>query len=62
MKEAKVMPKKSESIAILKDALLAVKTSTSVIVRIKKYCRVHEIALWRSSEDGVLCHPSDGAA
>ena len=45
MEEAKVTTKESESIAILKDALLAVKTSTAEVVRIKKYCRAHEMTL-----------------
>ena len=36
MEEAKVTTKKSESIAILEDALLAVKTSTAEAVCIKK--------------------------
>jgi len=45
MEEAKVLKKELESTTILKDALLTVKTSTAEIVCIKKYCRVHEIAL-----------------
>ena len=45
MEEAKVATKESESIAKLKDALLAVKTSTTEVVHIKKYCRAHEMAL-----------------
>ena len=45
MEEAKVIIKESESITILKDALLVVKTSTSEVVGIKKYCRAHEMAL-----------------
>jgi len=36
MKETKVTTKESESIAILEDTLLAVKTSTTEVVRIKK--------------------------
>jgi len=45
MKEAKVPTKESESIAILKDALRAVKTSTVEVVCIKKHCSAHEMAL-----------------
>jgi len=42
---AKVTTKESESIAILNDVLFAVKTSTTEVVCIKKYCRAHEMAL-----------------
>jgi len=45
IEEAKVTVKKSKSIAILKDALLAIKTSTSEVVCIKKYYREHEMTL-----------------
>jgi len=45
MEEPNVTTKESESITILKDALLAVKTSTSEVVCLKKYCRAHEMAL-----------------
>jgi len=45
MEEAKVTTKELKSIAILKEALLAVKISTSEVVCFKKYCRAHEMAL-----------------
>jgi len=45
MEEAKVTTKELESIAILNDALLAVKISTAEAVCIKKYCRAHEMTL-----------------
>jgi len=45
MEEAKVTINESESIVILKDALLAIKTSTAEVVCIKKYCKAHEMAL-----------------
>ena len=46
MEEAKVTTKESESIAILKDALLAVKTSTAEVACIKKYCRASDCQAW----------------
>jgi len=49
MEKTKVPTKKSKSIAILKDALLVVKTSTVEVVCIKKYCRAHEMALYTST-------------
>ena len=45
MEEAKVPTKESESIAILKYALLVDKTSTAEVVCIMKYCRAHKMAL-----------------
>ena len=45
MEETKARTMESESIAILKDALLVVKISTAKVVCIKKYCRAHEITL-----------------
>ena len=45
IEEAKVTMKESESIVILNDALLVVKTSTAEVVWIKKYCTAHEMAL-----------------
>jgi len=45
MEKAKVTIKGSKAIAIFKDALPAIKTSTAEIVCIKKYCRAHEVAL-----------------
>jgi len=45
MEETKVPTKESESIATLKDTLLAVQTSTVEVVCIKKYCKAHEMAL-----------------
>ena len=64
MEEAKVTTKESESIAILEDALLVVKTSTSYqrlyssrsTAEHMKWCFKHQ------REDNVLCHASDGAA
>ena len=49
MDEAKVTINESESIVILKDALLVVNTSTAEVVCIKKYCRAHEMALYTST-------------
>jgi len=45
MEESKITIKESKFIATLNDVLLAVKTSTSKVVCIKKYCRAHEMAL-----------------
>jgi len=45
IEEAKVTTKESESIAMLENALLAIKTSTVEVVHMKKYCRAHEMAL-----------------
>jgi len=45
MEDAKVLTNESESIAILKDAALAVKTLTAEVICIKKYYRAHEMTL-----------------
>ena len=45
MEEVKVTTKELKVIAICKDALLAIETSTAEVVCIKKHCRAHEMAL-----------------
>ena len=45
MEEANVTTKESKSIANDKDATLAIETSTSEVIHIKKHCKAHEMAL-----------------
>ena len=45
MEEAKVAAKELNAIAICKDALLAIETSTAEVVCIKKHGRAHAMAL-----------------
>jgi len=62
MEEAKVPTKESESIAILKDALLAVKTRLQRLYALRSTAEHMRWHYEHRREDGVLCHPSDGAA
>jgi len=45
MEEVKVVPYESKAIAICKDALLTVETSTAELLCIKKHCRAPEMEL-----------------
>jgi len=45
MEEAKITAKESKPIAICKDALVGIETSTSEVVCMKKHYRAHEMVL-----------------
>ena len=60
MKKVKVPTKELESIAILKDALLAIKTLTLEVLYIKSIAEHMRWHYEHRYEDGAICHPSDG--